>query len=396
MTVGPAGDEMEREIHVLVVTHSEKVWGAERQLLDLRPRLLAARIRITLACPAGSELSRAWAATGSATVPYQPAGPLGLREPDGSRSGIRSVARQLFVIAADARRVRKLVRDAGADVVESYTLNANAEVVLAGRLTRTPAVVDLHDIVVPGIGRRVLGLTVSGAQATIANSRATAGATHRGRVEIVHPGVDVTRFRPGPAEPGMRERLAARADRPIVGILGRLDPEKGIDVLARAMARLRAPHDDAQLAVVGAPLGDGAAYAESLRREASALLGDRVRFVGPTDDVPAVVRALDVLVNASRAEPFGLTVLEALACGVPVVASAAGGIPEFVTDGVSGLLFPPGDEDALAGALARMLDDSTLRQRAREQGRSIAEQKSIDHQAARVAEVLRSVLAPDN
>jgi glycosyltransferase involved in cell wall biosynthesis len=386
------------DLRVLVVNHSPKVWGAERQLLDLRSRLLEAGISVTLACPPGSDLERVWAATGSATVPYAPAGELGLRNPDGSRAGMGAIARQFVVTARDARQVARLIRRVDADIVESYTLNANLEVVLAGRMTRTPSVLDVHDIVVPGIGRRLLAFQARVAALTIANSRATeatlaASGTRRraSRIRVVHPGVDVDRFRPGPSDPAVRARLAARPERPIIGILGRIDPEKGIDLVARAVARLSAPHDDAQLVVVGAALVGGREYEDSVRDEVGRLLGDRVRFAGPTDDVPTVMRSLDILVNASRAEPFGLTVLEAQACGVAVVASAAGGIPEFVRDGENGLLFDPGDEVGLAHALERMLADHDLRVRLATKGLGTATEKSIDRQATLVADAYRSI-----
>ncbi len=381
-------------LRVLVVNHSPNVWGAERQLLDLRPHLLDAGIAITLACAAGSDLERAWLRTGSETVPYEPAGPMGLREADGSRSGIASLARQVGITAVNARRIVKLIREVGADVVESYSLNANVEVVLAGRTSRTPTVLDVHDIVVAGIGRRILDLSAATATATIANSRATASTMGRGRIHIVYPGVDVERFRPGPADPSVRARLALRPDRPIVGILGRIDPEKGIDLVVRAIAQLPAAFDDAQLVVVGATLMGGQSYDTQVRADAARLLGDRVRFVGPTDDVPAVMRGLDVLVNASRAEPFGLTVLEAQACGVPVVASAAGGIPEFVHDGINGVLFRPGDETGLTQGLARVLGDDTLRTRIAAEAVDTAQQKSIERQSALIAHIYRSVSTP--
>ncbi len=377
-------------MHVLVVTHSERVWGAERQLFELRPRLADAGIRLTLACRTDSELGRAWADTGSASVSYQPAGALGLREADGSRSGLASIASQIRVTASDARHIMRLIRTLGADIVESYTLNANVEVVLAGQASRTPSVLDVHDIVVPGFGRRVLALAARGGTATIANSRATASTMPRARVKLVYPGVDTCRFSPGPADPAIRSQLAARPDRPIVGILGRVDPEKGIDVVARAVARLRSPLDDTQFVVVGASLMAGQRFEASLRAEVEGLLGDRARFVEPTDDVPGVIRSLDVLVNASRAEPFGLTVLEAQACGVPVVAGAAGGIPEFVTTDVNGLLFAPGDDDALGAALERLLSDPAMRGRLSAEAIVTARAKSMDRQAALVAAVYRS------
>jgi glycosyltransferase involved in cell wall biosynthesis len=103
------------------------------------------------------------------------------------------------------------------------------------------------------------------------------------------------------------------------------------------------------------------------------------------------MRNLDVLVNASRAEPFGLTVLEAQACGVAVVAGAAGGIPEFVYDGENGLLFEPGDEIGLARALERMLGDAELRNRLAAKGLESAREKSIDRQATLITDAYRSI-----
>ncbi len=86
-----------------------------------------------------------------------------------------------------------------------------------------------------------------------------------------------------------------------------------------------------------------------------------MRFVGRTNDVPDTLRALDVLVNTSVAEPFGLSVLEAQASGVAVVGTRAGGIPDFVFDGDNGLLVPSGDADALAKALDRLVTDPEWR-----------------------------------
>jgi glycosyltransferase involved in cell wall biosynthesis len=121
------------------------------------------------------------------------------------------------------------------------------------------------------------------------------------------------------------------------------------------MAMLDGPARESHLAVVGSPaLGPGA-YEAQLRAEASDLLGDRCRFTGPAEEVPSVLRSLDVVVNASTSEPFGLSILEAQACGVPVIGTDTGGIPEFVIDGETGLLFSPGRPDELAARLNRLL-----------------------------------------
>jgi len=295
------------------------------------------------------------------------------------------------VIALDARRIATLIRATGADAVQSHDLNANVEVSLAGRWTRRPAILDVHDVVAPGLGRRVLAGASALASVTIANSRATAATVSAGRVEVVNPGVDLTRFFPAPPDPIVRSHLAVHPERPIVGILGRVDRQKGIDTLVCAMSRMSGEAADAQLAVVGAPLMDED-FGREIRRRATARLGDRIRFVEPTDDVPAVMRALDVLVNASSFEPFGRTVLEAQACGVAVVGTAAGGIPEFVLDGINGLLVPPEDPVALATQLERLLTDAPLRARLGAQSARDASNISTERQADLLAGIIRSVI----
>jgi D-inositol-3-phosphate glycosyltransferase len=252
------------------------------------------------------------------------------------------------------------------DLLVSYSRHAHVEVAVAGLLARRPVIVDIVDIVRPGLGRRALQLAARLATAVVVNSNATAatvGGAPR-RTHLVHPGVDVERFSPGPPDPAMRTRLGG-GEAALVGIVGRLDPSKGIELVAGALelgaTSGRHPHvATAHLAVIGdrgiAPDG----YVEQLRASTTARLGDRVSFPGRIEDVPSVLRSLDVLVNASDAEPFGLSVLEAHAVGTPVVAAAGGGILDFVLDRRTGLQFPPGDAASLADALEVVLSDTEL------------------------------------
>ena len=215
----------------------------------------------------------------------------------------------------------------------------------------------------PGAGRRVLQRCSAHADATIVNSAAT-GATLNGcarRMHIVHPGVDTHRFRPAPVAPEVRRQLADDGG-VLIGIAGRVDPEKGIDVLVEALALV--PRDlDLRLAVVGDVGVSSGEHAHRLEARANDLLGSRVRFVGRRDDMPDVLRALDILVNASTAEPFGRSLLEAQATGLAVVGTNQGGIPEFVSDGESGLLVEPGDVDGLAKAVTALAVNAPLRER---------------------------------
>jgi glycosyltransferase involved in cell wall biosynthesis len=204
----------------------------------------------------------------------------------------------------------------------------------------------------------VLAATVALAGATIANSASTAATIPRPlrhRVAVIHPGVDTNRFSPGPPVPSVRHTLAGDSDEPVVAIVGRVDPDKGVDIVVDAVARLNNSGLPVRLAVVGATAFGHDDWRVALGEMAEARLGDRAVFTDVRHDIPDVLRSADILVNASYNEPFGRSVLEAQACGTPVIGTDAGGIPEFVKAGCTGLLVPPGDGAALAAAIRRLL-----------------------------------------
>lgn len=172
------------------------------------------------------------------------------------------------------------------------------------------------------------------------------------RLALVYGAID--------ARPFFEGRLKRGGAATVIGILGRLVPGKGHAVLLDAFARLGTLSPSTTLHVVG----DGPeravleAQAERLR------VADRVRFLGFQADIPRLMAALDVVVLAStHTEVLPLVVMEAMAAGCAVVATSVGGVPELVEEGQSGLLVPPGDVDALASALHRLIGDADLRAR---------------------------------
>lgn len=176
---------------------------------------------------------------------------------------------------------------------------------------------------------------------------------HPGRIDIVPCGVDLARFHPeGPTA----DRTASR--RRIV-VVGRLVARKGVDDVIRALRGV----PDAELVVAGGPRVDALAQDPEARRLRAVArdcgVADRVELRGavPRSDVPALLRSADVVACAPWYEPFGIVPLEAMACGVPVVATAVGGMLDTVVPEVTGLHVPPHDPAALATALQRMLDD---------------------------------------
>ncbi len=182
------------------------------------------------------------------------------------------------------------------------------------------------------------------------------GANPR-KIKVIPCGVDVERFSPV----GARE--ARRSNRFRVVTLSRLVERKGVGDVIEALALVR----DAELGIAG-----GAASAESsTQREVQRLatlardagVADRVDFRGPVarDDVPRVLRSADVVACTPWYEPFGMVALEAMACGVPVIVSAVGGLIDTVVDGVSGLHVPPRNPVSLARALGLLATDAQRR-----------------------------------
>jgi glycosyltransferase involved in cell wall biosynthesis len=168
----------------------------------------------------------------------------------------------------------------------------------------------------------------------------------------------------------MRRRLGIPADSALVGIVGRLQPWKGHDHFLRALAELRQRGVPVHGLVVGGDAhGRSPGYGGSLQRLVDELsLSDAVTFTGHVRDAVPHIAAMDVLVSASREEPFGIVLLEAMAVGTAVVAVDSAGPSEIVEPGTTGVLVRTNDERALADAVAGLLEDPVLRVRLAEAG----------------------------
>jgi glycosyltransferase involved in cell wall biosynthesis len=192
-------------------------------------------------------------------------------------------------------------------------------------------------------------------------------------------GVDTDRFRPGDGS-RVRGELGVAPDQTLVGIVCRLDAWKGVDVFLDAAADVARARPSARFAVVGGPIIGLESYGAALKARAVALgIDGLVRFTDwryAPDAMPDVYRALDMLVLAStEPEPFGLTVIEAMSTGKPVIATRHGGPVELVLDGVTGWLVPPCDPLALARAMERLIDDPEAGRRMGDAGRH----RAVEH-----------------
>ncbi|HLB81570.1 MAG TPA: glycosyltransferase family 4 protein [Gemmatimonadales bacterium] len=220
----------------------------------------------------------------------------------------------------------------------------------------------------------------------VANSRWTADLTRAvleslgchalaADVRVVHLGTTPSHFRPG-VDPGPARRTYRLDGGPWVLTVARLDFHKGIDTVIRALPAIRAAVPGTRYAVAG--VGSRRAALEALVSELG--LGDAVRLLGfvPDEDLPALYNAADLFVLTSRrhdllVEGFGISCVEASACGLPVIGSRSGGIPEAIREGETGLLVDPEDPAAVTAAVVSVLEDESLRRRLGAAGRAAVE-----------------------
>ena len=260
-------------------------------------------------------------------------------------------------------RLWKLVREERPDVIQSFLFWANLSARFLGRLSRAMRVVcSYHDeIVTEGrLVRMIDRLTFQWSHAVVCCSEAvcrsvsTCLGAPATRQTIIPFGVDAGQF--AITDVATRRELSLQDGGPIVGTVCRLvEPKKGMSVLLRAMAALKEEGNDPhwQLLIVG----DGPARTslEALTRQLG--LSDRTVFAGTRRDIPRILPLLDLFVLPSLYEGFGIAILEAMAAGKPVVATAVGGVPEFVVPGETGLLVEPGKAGALADAIGSLVRD---------------------------------------
>lgn len=319
---------------VVLMLTSFDVGGTERQMVDLVKRLDRTRFRPHLACfhKRGRLL---------AELPDD----VQIREFPVQGFGNPAAVGQLLAFAAWCRRIRP-------ELVHTCDLYANVFGLPGARLAGVPARVANRREILTG-DKSKAHLTAQhwaykAAHAVVANSSAARAQLERENVgadklRLIPNGLDLSRFTPRPPR-SVRRRVVMVAN---------LRPEKGHDTLLAAAPRILAHFPDATFTLAGD--GPRRAPLEALARELG--VASRVRFLGECRDVAPVLAEGDLFVLPSRSEAFPNALIEAMAAGLPVVATDVGGIPEVVRPGDNGQLVPPDDPGALAGAVMALMDD---------------------------------------
>ena len=360
-------------MRILFYNHTGQVGGAERLLLTILARLDRTNFDPILICPEHGPLREMGDSLG---VPTESVSVLDARFTWRADHLVRYLKSFVRVILD----LRKRVISLDPELIHANSVRAGLVVTAATLGLKKQVVWHIHDL----LPRHPFNSLIRAAGLLSRRTRMIAVAQAsadrfigpfwplRKRVTVIPNGVDLERFHPDQiTRQRIRGELQLGKDQPVIGIIGRLSPSKGQMELVRAFKDVVNEFPTATLLIAGAPaFNKEYEYAELLKWTASELgLSDRVHMLGARDDVAAIMQALDLLIVNSSSEACCLVVLEAMACGVPVLATRTGGTPEIIEHEVSGWLVPWGDEKGLAAAILKLLSLPELRKQFAERGR---------------------------
>jgi glycosyltransferase involved in cell wall biosynthesis len=301
-------------------------------------------------------------------------------------------------------RLARLLHRVRADVVHGFLFDANIAVRLAGCLARTPLVIDSErnsDYQLKPRQRLAYALTNRLRHLCVANSHAGARFNSRltgtplERYRVIHNGVDTGRFRPADGSRA-RSALGLAGDDHVIGMFASFKRQKNHEMALHALARLVNWLPRARLLLVGDELAGGLHGSRQCKRAALTLIDelgirDRCRLLGNRADVEAIYPACDVVILPSRFEGTPNVALEAMACGLPVVATDVADNARVIPDGEAGRIVPPADAEALAAALADLAaHPDEARRMGRFARRWIEEMFSREAMSGRLAAVYRA------
>lgn len=368
MSTDDAGDAA--SCHILEVVGNAVVGGMERHVQLLTQRLLQQGFRITALCPFESGFTQA------------------LRR---SHCSVHITMLEEELEWRSLMLATEIIRRQQVHLIHCHLFNAALLGAVAGALAGIPVVLTEHGM---NISPELLALVrLTGSHlvtvCTAANVMGLALGLPEEQISLIPNGVDTEYYRPEADGQALRERLHIAPDTPLVGMVARLSREKGPDLFLQAASMVAAARPDVHFCLVG----EGPLRSDLARTIEGLGLAGRIHLTGLLADMRPVYPALDVVCLASRQEGQPLTLLEAMACGRPVVATSVGGTPELVQMGETGWLVARGDMRAMAERILWLLENPA---RAAEMGRlgrrRVVESFDVRAQATAVARLFRRLI----
>lgn len=364
-----AADNLHSPIRILEIVGNASVGGMECYIANFVRQLPSDQFQVTCICPYESPF----------TTSLRQLGVGMFITPIADDPPWRSIQ-----LTAEVIRLHQI------DVLHAHMPKAHVLAGLAGCLTRTPIVATVHGMNVTshelGITRAVGSHLITNCQE--AYTQALAMGVPAERVTLAPNGVDITLFTPDRSGDLFRKTLDLPPNAPLVGFVGRLEPEKGPDFFLRAAEYVHQRCPDVHFVMVG----EGMMRDQLTAMIARMRLDRHVHLTGWWANTHDVYPALDILVHTSRSDGTSLVLLEAMACGRPTVALAVGGVPEVVENESTGLIAGAGDWEGIGVRIVHLLTHPDSMQRMGRAARTRVEQHfDLRMHSQRIADVLRQV-----
>jgi L-malate glycosyltransferase len=357
---------------VLYLDHAAEMGGAEFSLAELILALKARQVvEPVVATAAGGDFARYLEQRGISVLPLQ----LSAKARHFSREkagNILAILVQFFYWRKSIKQLQHWLRENPVDLIHSNTLKMHGLSGFLGKDSKMPLVWHMRDIpshrgnadrIIKAVSRYH---SPAGIIAISDAVRESLQGIQASRFTLtIHNGLDLSQLLEQKSTLSLRaevrERFGLPQDARLIVSVGYFIPWKGQDTLIAAFSKVHAQYPDTRLVLIGRPIFQYAAEQKRLE-EMAAMLGvaHAVYFLGEQLEIVSLLPAFDVFVCPSTREPFGRVILEAMAAGIPIVATAAGGIPEIVSDEKEALLVPPTQPQAMADAINRLLTDTAF------------------------------------
>lgn len=292
-------------------------------------------------------------------------------------------------------RLQKVIKKEGIELIHAQTRVAQVAAHLLAKLADVPYLSTCHGFFKPRWGRRVFpcwGDAVVAISEPVREHLVNDFKVSKQKVSLIPNGIDLDRISglpSGAEKDNLRRRYGLGADSQVIGIIGRLSPVKGHRYLLLALAELISTKPKIHCLIVG----DGDLRAKLIKLAKTLNIVDHISFLEATPKTQLPLAVMGCFVLPSLQEGLGLAILEAMAMGLPVVASDVGGIYTLIKDGQNGFLVPPADPSALAKAIGKLLDDEGLAKRMGQAGQRMVQRKfSLDKMVRQIEGVYKDIV----
>ena len=278
----------------------------------------------------------------------------------------------IFSFICTTLKLGWFIRQRQITLVHSNTSRATIYVTLATLISGIPVVWHVRIPHTDGLLDRYLALRSSFIIVVSQAVKKRFDWLKKGKIKVIYNGVNTKSFSPGPPYDEIMNKFDLKNKNIVIGAVGRISPEKGLEFLISAMEDVIKVYPQAKILIVGE---GNTQYLLALQAKVDELnLSSNIIFAGFHEDIPEVLRSIDIFCLPSLTEGFNRTLLEAMACGLPIVATEVGGNVEIIQDGVNGLLVTPGNSGALASAIIALLKDKKKAKNMGIEGRRIVKE----------------------